>query len=281
MVTGYSLDVKQVKPNQTFQMTLHVKNNAKRAVSNVKLTLSTGDGEFIPISGAATAYIDSIAAGAEKDIKFAMQAASSLQDRSYTITVKSEYEDGAANAFTGEDSLSVPVTLDDRVKITEIVPPEDLAVDGTSDLTFTINNIGTTVLNNVTVNCSGEGFTAEESIVGNIAAGAQGYATITLTGTDITEDAENNCKISISYENSRGEVKTLEETATVMVMSPMEDIGDDAAIDGDATQKKSNPFLWLAIVFVVVAVVVVVIMIRKKKKQKRIREEEELMDDDL
>ena len=281
MVTGYSLDVKQVKPNQTFQMTLHVKNNAKRAVSNVKLTLSTGDGEFIPISGAATAYIDSIAAGAEKDIKFAMQAASSLQDRSYTITVKSEYEDGAANAFTGEDSLSVPVTLDDRVKITEIVPPEDLAVDGTSDLTFTINNIGTTVLNNVTVNCSGEGFTAEESIVGNIAAGAQGYATITLTGTDLTEDAENNCKISISYENSRGEVKTLEETATVMVMSPMEDMGDDAAIDGDATQKKSNPFLWLAIVFVVVAVVVVVIMIRKKKKQKRIREEEELMDDDL
>ena len=137
-------------------------------------------------------------------------------------------------------------------------------------------------MNNVTVNCSGEGFTAEESIVGNIAAGAQGYATITLTGTDLTEDAENNCKISISYENSRGEVKTLEETATVMVMSPMEDMGDDAAIDGgDATQKKSNPFLWLAIVFVVVAVVVVVIMIRKKKKQKRIREEEELMDDDL
>lgn len=281
MVTGYNTNTDKIYPGESFHLTLHIKNNAKRAVSNIKLTLSTAEGEFLPTDGASTAYIESVAAGATKDIDFDMNVAAGLSAKPYQITVKSEYEDSSATAFTAEDSISIPISLKDRIKITEMTPPEDLTLGGSSELSFTINNMGAGSLNNVSVICEGKEFEAEEAMVGNIAAGASGYASVALTGTKMTEDvAEDNCKIIITYENASGETVTYEEKTTVLVMEEMPDI-DESNLMEEETKPKANPFGWVLLLVIVVAVIVAIVVVKKRKKMRKIREEEELMDDDL
>lgn len=281
MVTGYDTNVDKIYPGESFHLTLHIKNNAKRAVSNIKLTLSTAEGEFLPTSGASTAYIESVAPGATRDIKFDMNVAAGLSAKPYQITVKSEYEDSSANPFNAEDNISIPVSLKDRIKITEMTPPEDLSLGGSSELSFTINNMGAGSLNNVSVVCEGKEFEAEEAMVGNIAAGAAGYASVPLTGIKMTEDAVgDNCKITITYENGSGETVTYEEKVSVPVLPEQETFNENGLME-EEMKPKTNPFGWVLLLVVVVAIVVIVVVVKKKKKLQKIREEEELMDDDL
>lgn len=280
MVTGYTTDVEKIVPNGTFRLTLHVKNNAKKAVSNIKFTLSTAEGEFLPVSGASTAYVESIAAGGSRDLVFEMKAAAGLSSKSYPITVKSEYEDSKAEAYTAEDNISIPVSLEDRISITDMMPPDNLTVGGSSDLSFSINNKGAGTLSNVSVKCEGEGFSCEESYVGNIASGATGYATITLQGEELTpENSDGKCKIIITYENSSGETKNYEEETFVFVMEEsMEDIDD---MMNEPVEKKHGSLVLLLSILVIAVVIAVVVILRKRKRKRMIQEEEELMDDDL
>ena len=214
MVTGYDTDVEKIYPNKQFKLTFHIKNNAKTAVQNVKFTFSSGNGEFLPVSGASTAFRDSIPAGAVIDIPINMRSSASLTSRSYAMKIKAEYENADAEAFSSEDSISIPVSVKDRITITELEPPESISMGGSEDLSFSINNLGVTSLNNVTVSYKGEGISCEESFVGNIASGTTGYASLTLNGDEMTpEDSDGEGTILVSYENAGGESKTYKQKA--------------------------------------------------------------------
>ncbi len=276
LVTGYDTDTEKIGPNSTFKLTLHFKNTAKKVISNIKISLSTAEGEFLPVSGASTAFIDSMAAGDEKDIEIDMKAAAGLSNKPYQITVKSEYEDAKANPFTAEDSVSIPVVLEDRISLTEIVTPENLEVGKTGEISFTINNLGGASLRNVSVSCKGNDFTAEDSFVGNIASGTSGYASVMLNGVQATK-GDGKCTLVISYENTDGEVKTYEQDVNVYVMQESVDAAVAVQDKPDQKQKSKVPYVLGGIVLAIAAIVIFV----KIRKNKLAKEEEELMDDDV
>lgn len=278
MVSGFTTDVKTVHPNAKFLLTLELRNNASQTVHNIKLTMSTENGEFLPLSGASTAYLDSIAAKSTAKVSFWMKAAASLSSKSYQVTVKTEYEDGKASGYNAEDHVSIPVVQKDRISLTEVTPPDMLSVGGTGDLSFSINNLGGGALNNVSVICKGKEISCEKSFVGNIAAGATGYATVTLNGDQATpDDSDGECTIIVKYENASGQTKKYTEKTNVFVS---EDMGD--ADDGmDETQTKKGLPLAAKIGIGVAALVVVIIVVRIIVKKKRKKKEEELMDDEL
>ncbi len=283
MVAGYTTDVKKVLPNEKFTLTIQIKNNAPKAVQNVKFTLSTANGEFLPVSGASTAYVDSIPAKGMVNLVFKMKANANLGAKSYPITVKAEYEDAKADSYNSQDNVSIPVTLKDRIKLSDVTPPDMLAVDGTGDLTFSLNNMGVGSLNNVTVSCKGKDFSCEESYVGNIAAGATGYADVVLTGTSATpDDSDGECTIVIKYENASGESKVYKEKTNIYVSS--EDYSDAGAdgdmMDEDAGTQKKMPVIPI-VIGVVVVVIVIIVVVRIVRKKRRLKKEEELMDDEL
>ena len=282
MVSGFTTDVKTVHPNAKFLLTLELRNNASQTVHNIKLTMSTENGEFLPLSGASTAYLDSIAAKSTAKVSFWMKAAASLGSKSYQVTVKTEYEDGKANGYNAEDHVSIPVVQKDRISLTEITPPDMLSVGGTGDLSFSINNLGGGTLNNVSVICKGKDISCEKSFVGSIAAGATGYATVTLNGDQATaEDSDGSCTIIIKYENASGQTHKYTEKTNVFVT---EDMGDtDMPADGgmDEPQVRKGIPLAAKIGIGVAALVVVVVVVRVIVKKKRKKKEEELMDDEL
>jgi hypothetical protein len=280
MVTGYTTNVKNVHPNSKFLLTLQVKNNASVTVHNVKFTLSTANGEFLPVSGASTAYVDSIGAKATVNLPFRMKASAGLGSKSYAITVKAEYEDGKAESYSAEDNVSIPVVQKDKISLTEVTPPDTLSVDGTADLSFSINNLGGGTLGNVTVSCKGEDFTCEESLVGSIAAGSTGYANVTLTGTNVTsEDSDGECTIVIKYENASGDTKRYTEKTNIFVTEEDDEAWDESmGEDTEVSDKQGLPAAKIVIGIVAVLLVIGVIrFIRKKRRLKK----EELLDDEL
>lgn len=281
MVSGYTTDVKNVRPNGKFLLTLKLSNNAGQTVKNIKLTMSTENGEFLPLSGASTAYLDSIGARSTAEVSFWMRAAAGLTTKSYQVTVKTEYEDAKANGYNAEDHVSIPVVQKDRLSLTDITPPDMLSVGGTGDLSFSVNNLGGGALNNVSVICKGKDFSCEEAVVGNIAAGSTGYATVTLNGDQATaEDSDGECTIIVKYENASGQSKKYTEKTNIYVSEEMDD-PDVPADDGvDASDEKGFP-LAAKIGIGIAAVVVVIIVVRLVIKRKRKKKEEELMDDEL
>lgn len=284
MVMGYTTDVKKITPNSKFNLRLQVKNNSSKTVRNIKFTLSTANGEFLPMSGASTAFIDSIGAKGTVTISFLMKASASLGARSYPVTVKAEYEDDKADSFNSQDDVSIPVTLKDRISLTEMTPPDMLSVGGEGDLAFSINNMGAGSLNNVTVSCKGEGVESEESFVGNIAAGTSGYANVSVTGTDATsEDSDGECTIVIHYENSSGESRTYKEKVNIYVSEEMEGMGDmDGKEDmsGDMEETGGVPTA-VKVIIVIVVLAVAGLVVRHVIRKRRLKKEEELIDDEL
>jgi hypothetical protein len=281
MVTGYTTNVKNVHPNSKFLLTLQVKNNASVTVHNVKFTLSTANGEFLPVSGASTAYVDSIGAKATVNLPFRMKASAGLGSKSYAITVKAEYEDGKAESYSAEDNVSIPVVQKDKISLTEVTPPDTLSVDGTADLSFSINNLGGGTLGNVTVSCKGEDFTCEEALVGSIAAGSTGYANVTLTGTKVTsEDSDGECTIVIKYENASGDTKRYTEKTNIFVTEEDDEAWDESMGEDTEVSDKQGMPLAAKIVTGIVAVLVVIGVIRFIRRKRRLKKEE-LLDDEL
>lgn len=279
MVAGYTTDVKKIMPNSKFALNLQIQNNASLSVRNVKITLSTENGEFLPISGASAAYVDRIGAKSSVNISFRMKASASLGSKSYSIKVKSEYEDDKANSYDAEDNVSIPVTRQEKISLTDVTPPDMLSMGSAADMSFSINNMGGDSLNNVSVQCRGKGISCEKTFVGNIAAGATGYANVTLTGEEVTpEGSDGECRIIITYENAVGENKKYVEKTNVYVTEEMNDIGTEEEGEEETTSKKSTPTIVIGIIVILIIIIAVIRHILKKRRLKR---EEELMDDEL
>ena len=120
--------------------------------------------------------------------------------------------------------------------------------------------------------------------MGNIAAGASGYANVSLTGTETTpEDSDGECTIIIKYENSSGESKTYKEKVNIYVgeeMEGMEGMGDMEDMSGEMTNKGGVPTA-AKVIAVIVVLVAAGLVVRYILKKKRLKKEEELMDDEL
>lgn len=284
IVTGYETEPGKVLAGQSFKLTLHLKNTSSRtAVSNMKVSLASAEGEFLPTSGSSTDFIASLGAGQTTDLVMEMSALSSLEPKPYVLTLTCNYEDGDANPYESVENISIPVYQEARIKITEImVSPDTISVDDQGSVSFNINNLGKSTLSNVQVRLEGKTITCEDSFVGNIAAGATGYADITVTGVKATED-EGTVKLIVSYEDSSGEECTYEEEITVIVSDFVyedEFNNDDFA---EVEQKGSAAgVIWIGIaVLVVIAAIVVgiILLVSGKKKRKARMEAEELEDE--
>lgn len=281
MVVGYTTDVKEIKPNSKFALRLQIKNNSPSTVKNIKFTLSTANGEFLPVSGASTAYVDSIGAKGTVTLEFIMKANAGLGAKSYPITIKSEYEDGNVNTFEATDNVSIPITVEDRLSLSDVYAPS-LMVGDTGDISLSINNMGAGTLSNVTVKCVGDQLECEEAYIGNIGSGSTEYANVTLTGAKETlEEGEEKAKIIVSYENASGDSKTYEEETEVYVSEMM----DEEAMMMDEEMMMEEPQKKAPVVPIVLGVGVVAaivgVIVHKKKKKKRMLLEQELMEDEL
>ena len=183
--------------------------------------------------------------------------------------VKTEYENSKAEAFSAEGTLYIPVSLRQRLSVTDVYVAEDsIEVGDTVELSATVNNLGEGSLHNVTVYLSGDNIEDSSSYVGNVEPGKSGTVDMLTKATVVTEGDHKKNKMIITYEDKDGNVQ--EETVDVdlRVTEPVYDNLEKVknAKDYSGVAKKTGT----AVIILVVVAGIIYLGIRRKKKKQQI-----------
>lgn len=298
IVTGFSTDPAEVYAGDTFNLTIDVQNTSSQtAVSNIQFDLAAaqaGDDKdttyeaFLPTSGSATIYVDRIAPGATTQISIEMTARSDLTQKPYVIEVKANYEDDIFNKYQAESNLSIPVKQNARVDTGEAdVLPGSIAVGGSTNIMFSVYNMGKTTLYNVQVTFEGDTISGGNTFIGKIEPGATGNVDAMVDGIAPTMD-EGYITAVVSYEDESGNVSTLEKEIMLYVYEENYDsfgegdffddpmMGDYEDMDGGGLSIGWIIAIVAAVVVVIVVIVVIIVVKKKKKKADLLKDLEDI-----
>ncbi|MBD5095932.1 MAG: hypothetical protein HDT40_02825 [Lachnospiraceae bacterium] len=271
MVADYKLNPTEVVSGEDFKITITLKNTASRKVRNMKLTVTSAEGEFIPVNGAGTAYISEMAAEEELEITFDMTAISGLQEKSYKLTIKSEYEDTNGYSYTVEDNIYIPITLEQRVSVTDIMSDSSVKLGDDIEITGRINNIGEGTLYNVTVEVEGENIDTQISYVGNIESGKSGNIDVlTHTIHPVEEGVYSKNHMIVTYEDKNKE-KHSQKVDLYLSIEATNYSNLEILKEPEEKEISSETIIIIAVVAVVLVVIILSVM--KWRKKKKILEE--------
>ena len=271
MVINYKLNPIEVVSGEDFKITITLKNTASRKVRNLKLTVTSAEGEFIPVNGAGTAYINEMAAEEELEIAFDMTAISGLQEKSYKLTIKSEYEDTNGYSYTVEDSIYIPITLEQRISVTDIMSDSSVKLGDDIEITGRINNIGEGILYNVTVEVEGENIDTQISYVGNIESGKSGNIDVlTHTIHPVEEGRYSKNYMTVTYEDKNKE-KHSQKVDLYLSIEATNYSNLEILKEPEEKEVSSETIIIIAVVAVVLVVIILSVM--KWRKKKKILEE--------
>ncbi len=256
---------------QPFTLNITLKNTASSAVRNLKLTITTEKGELLPLEGAGTAYVAKIDADGEAQISFSMKAIDGLEEKSYKLTLKTEYEGSNGIEYTVDESVFIPVKLKQRISVTDIfLPDSELELGDTVEISASINNLGDGPLYNVTVQVSGENLEETRSYIGNIESGKSGILDVLTKASSISEIGDKN-KLIVSYEDRAGNLYKEEAEFLVSVKQPMYENLELVKTTSDSSGMIK--IILGVIVGVAVLAAVVWMLIKRRQRKKSILEE--------
>jgi hypothetical protein len=272
MVDQYSYGGGSVMAGREFFLNLGLYNTSNKQLSNIKVTIESGDGTFVPVDSSNSFFINSIEAGGQIARSIMLSAIPSAEQKTTAITVKMSYEDASGEAYTAEDTISIPVMQVMRLTIDEIVPPYELYVGSPGASTLQFYNMGKTTLNNLMINTEGN-FDIMESnsyYVGNMEGGKSDSYTFIFIPRDV---GPMEGKVIFTYEDLDG--------ATITHEVPIEfQIRDMPVWQDDwmeMPQEKNTPWSIIIFGFVVVlgaAGFIVWRKIRKKRLDKKLEIED-------
>jgi len=284
IITGYETDKETINAGDSFKLTIHVKNTSSLTpVSNVKFTFSATDDAFLPVSGSSTLFTNSIGIGQSVDLNIEMTAKSSLEAKSYPLTMEAEYEDMYLNAHTAKENISIPVSQEIRMSIGEIeVMPGELEIGSQANVMFPINNMGKSKIYNATVTFKGDTITGGETYKGNLDPGATANVDVMISAAAATTDDPVVYAV-VSYEDEKGKQFEMEKSFELYVSEPyIEEPSDwqDMPVMDDILPEEGNKLPKWAIpagcVVGVILLIIIVIIIRRRKKAKGMDEDEVL-----
>lgn len=222
MVSDYSVGKNGVVAGEDFTLTITLNNTAAKAVKNIKISVTTENGELLPAKGAGTAYVGQIDAESEEEFTFAMTAASGLEEKAYKLLVKTEYESSGGWEYTVDDTLFIPISLGQRLSVTDIFLPEAYVELGdTVEISAVVNNLGEGKLYNVSAKIEGDNLQKLETYVGNIESGKSGTIDALTKAVVVTEGNHVKNELTIFYEDKEGNVFEKEVPIEVSVAEPV------------------------------------------------------------
>ena len=279
IVDGYTTDPETIVAGESFNLLLTVRNASSSVpASDILLTMESEKVSDSPVftteSGSSSVAIHSLGAGAAAQVSFRMSSRPGVDQRSYGITIKANYD--SPQFKNAEDSMSVDIPVKQIPRLntgTFEVMPDSISVGEESNVMFGINNTGKVTLYNVMARFEADSIQTTDTYVGNIKSGETGNVDCMVTGAAPTAD-DGKVKIIISYEDENGEVSEVEKELTLYVSEPAPDM-DDMDMSGmdEMPQEEPGPVqkygkIILAAVVIVGAVVGVTVFRRHRKRKK-------------
>lgn len=279
---------------QPFELHVTMKNASSNVTSsNIMFTFASEEVESSPVftsdTGSTSVVVNQLAPGATTDLKMTFKSSPTASQKSYTMTIKEQYDSPEFKNAKEEVKISIPIKQEPRLNTGTIeVMPDSINVGSETNVMFGINNTGKVLLYNVMARFEGDSIQTTDAYVGNIKPGETGNVDTMVTGVAPTED-DGKVKIIISYEDENGLATEIEKEMMLYVNEASDDFGDMEAgnIDGmegmDGMEGEQTFFgKYKMIIFPAAALLIIiaattVIVIRKKKKAAQ----EEGMDDEI
>lgn len=291
IVTGFETNPADVYAGDTFTVYIHVKNTStsmpvKNVLFDMQAAVEGSDktntySAFLPTSGSSSVYMDSIAAGQEKDIAIEMTAKADLAQKPYVLQVNMKYDYDKTANVTDTASVSIPIKQESKFDTsTAEVAPSSTPVGSQSNVMFSIYNTGKTTLFNLQVKFKNDYVEGGEAFIGNLESGQTGNVDTMVTAT---APNEGTITAVISYEDEAGNVT---ETEKEIALSIYEESFDDSSMDDgmwdDSQMDDTDTGLPIAakigipvgVIAAAIIVLTAVLKIRKKKKAKKQQEED-------
>ena len=279
IVDGYTTDPETIVAGESFNLLLTVKNaSSSVSASDILLTMESEKVSDSPVftteSGSSSVAIHSLGAGASAQVSFRMISRSGVDQRSYGLTIKANYDSPEFKNAEGTMSVDIPVKQIPRLNTgTFEVMPDSISVGEESNVMFGINNTGKVTLYNVMARFEADSIQTTDTYVGNIKSGETGNVDCMVTGSAPTTD-DGKVKVIISYEDENGEVSEVEKELTLYVSEPAPDM-DDMDMNGYDEMPQEQPGLLqkygkaILAAAVLVAAAVGGTLLRKHRKRKK------------
>lgn len=272
MVSDYEVKEGGVVAGEEFTLTLTLKNTAQKVVKNLKLTIYTENGELLPAEGAGTAYSEQIDADSEQNFSFKMKAINGLEEKAYKLSVKTEYENTGGFEYTVEDSLFIPVSVKNRIALTDFFTENvQVQLGDTVELTAEVNNLGDGTVYNVTAVVIGDNFEETQDFVGNIDSGKSAGIDILTKAVQVAEMDRMDNRVVVSYEDKEGNVYQEEMSFQMVVVKPEYKNLEKVKEEPDTATLFRALLRGLA-VMVVIGIVILLCYRHKKHKQRLLEE---------
>ncbi len=266
MIENYEYGGTDVKAGEEFVLTMTLVNTSKKPLTNIKASLTSDEGVFVPVDSSNSFFIDSLASKEKikKSIRFSTKP--SAEQKTSGISIDYSYEDMQGNALTAKDVISVPVVQKTKLDVGEVnLSSEGIFVGQPASVSVPFYNVGKTVLSNLNITAQGDFDLEDKSgyFVGNMDSGksdsfdfnilpqmsGEGKGTITFTFEDVSGKQQIVTKEFV-----------FEAQEFVVPEEPM-DVPEDTGI---GSKKK----LIAGIAAGIIAIFGLVIFLKKRKKKK-------------
>lgn len=260
IVTGSEITTGPVNAGDDFELLIHLKNESTATqLNNVRIELESQDNEIISANGTNVIYIDSIAKEADYDITVSLSARGDLQQKPYTLTLNYEYEDKDRNSFADSSVVTIPIIQTPELSLSEFkLSRKEIVLDGKTNVSFDLNNIGKDTVYNVSVEFEGEQIDDISTYVGNIDVSGSSTVDIALKGSAV---GTGNIVAHITFEDADGKTFSFDQNFDLEVAA--KPVVDAEAQTGNSISVPAVAGIGAAVIIVVAAVNV----IRKKKER--------------
>lgn len=290
IVDGFATNPETIIAGESFDLILTVKNaSSSVSASDILLTVESEKVSDSPVftteSGSTSTALNSLGAGATKEVKFRLRSRAGVDQRSYGLTIKAKFD--SPEFKNAEESMAVDIPIRQIPRLntgTFEIMPESITVGEESNVMFGINNTGKVILYNVMAKFEADSIQTTDAYVGNIKPGETGNVDCMLTGAAPTAD-DGKVRVIISYEDENGEVSEVEKELTLYVsedMSSMEDMNvgnfEDIPMEEPGFLDKYHDMILPAALgaVAVLSLILIVVAIKHRKRKK----EQEAFDDD-
>ena len=263
-----------IYPGDTFTVTVKLKNTAKSKVLNLKCTISSENGEMIPVDSTGSVYINEMNGEEEKEISLKMSTLRTLEEKSYKLIVRSQYEDWNGK-YEEKETIYVPVKQKTEVVLSDAyIAEEEIRLGDNIEVAATINNVGGTTIYKVSAKTAGDNIAEASIFVGNIAPGKKGNIDIITKATNVSNSSTYKNRIIVTYEDADGheyteEIRLGDEAGRINVLE--QDFSDIIQIKEDTSKHMtaSTKLLIAAAIMFIIAIVWIVLRQRKRRRLER------------
>ncbi|MDD6035868.1 MAG: hypothetical protein PUC30_06720 [Lachnospiraceae bacterium] len=225
MVSEFSTSLEQIKSGEEFDFSFDVYNtHSETAAKNIKVTVTSE--MFSVTKGSNSFFMQEIRPGESESITINLKASAAAMTGSYPINIQMEYEyDGMPSTEANGNGIVVTETKMLLIKENLRVSVENVMVGGwntpyanqTTQLSFSIYNMGKSTLNNVYFTVEGDFAVANGSsyYYGTLQAGYPDYVEMDITPL-VSGDAAGT--LTIHMEDSNGDEVTYESELSAFIM---------------------------------------------------------------